>query len=383
MSIDGRDDDGLPLEAYLAGELHGESRARVEAWLRAVPEREVLIGRFIAAAAGGDDRSVPSAEEIVAPIRAAMGTTGASASTQRSAARSTSSMPSVPTRDGIARRLFLPSTRGLRSIRRSAVLGVLGLAVLSVAVLRLWTAVRAWRTDRSSHTYIAARMQRTTVTLPDGSRATLAPETRLRYDVDRQGARTVALVGEALFTVAPQSHAPFVVRTGAVTTRVLGTTFGVRRYPDDRATRIAVLSGRVTAGGHSAPVVLASGAVAYATDSTVTVSATDDPTEATEWTRGRLVFNDTPVSAMLATLGRWYGYEFHLNDTTLAAMHVSVALSTDHPADAMNTVKAVLDVTMTFDGNVITLRPERDHGGSSRNTRTREVLKTPQVEVGR
>jgi len=72
-----------------------------------------------------------------------------------------------------------------------------------------------------------------------------------------------------------------------------------------------------------------------------------------------------------------------LNDTTLAAMHVSVALSTDHPADAMNTVKAVLDVTMTFDGNVITLRPERDHGGSSRNTRTREVLKTPQVEVGR
>jgi hypothetical protein len=68
---------------------------------------------------------------------------------------------------------------------------------------------------------------------------------------------------------------------------------------------------------------------------------------------------------MLATLGRWYGYEFRLDDTTLAASHVSIGFDADRPAEALNTVKAVLGVSMTFDGNVITLRREHDNHASS------------------
>jgi len=220
------------------------------------------------------------------------------------------------------------------------------------------------------------------VTLADGSTVVLAPETRIRYTVDLHGARTADLIGEAFFTIA-HARQPFVVRTGAVTTRVLGTAFDVRRYPGDATTQITVVSGKVSTGGRRPPVTLSAGAVGHATDSTVTVSAIADPERSTLWTRGRLVFEDAPVSVILSTLSRWYGYEFQLTDTTLAAQRVSVAFRTENPTEAMTMVKLILNVSMTFDGNVVTLRPKRNTNGASQRTRIRELLETPGSEVGK
>jgi transmembrane sensor len=234
-----------------------------------------------------------------------------------------------------------------------------------------------------SHQYTATRGQRVTVRLADGSTVTLAPETQLRYTVDHDGTRTADLVGEAYFVVASRAHQPFVVRTGAVATRVLGTAFDVRRYPDERVTQVSVISGRVATGGHVTPVVLSAGALGRVTDSSVTVSTLGDPLRAISWTQGHLVFDNVPVPVMLAALGRWYGYEFHLTDTTLAARHVSVAFSADAPTDAMNMVKAVLGVTMTFDGNVVTLQPRgADHHPVSR-TSPNPLSRNTEPEVGK
>jgi transmembrane sensor len=259
---------------------------------------------------------------------------------------------------------------GGRALWSRLFIGVAMAGLLGVVVVATTQGHRLFAPHAAAgYVYVAHRGQRTAVTLPDGSTAILAPETRLQYTAGTNDTRLATVTGEAFFTVTPHAERPFIVRTaGGVSTRVLGTAFDVRRYPDDRETQIAVVTGRVATrarAGNTPATVLVAGTLARVTDSSVTTSANDDAQQVAFWTQGRLIFHNTLVPAMLATLGRWYGYEFRLADTALAASHVSIGFDADRPAEALNTVKAVLGVSMTFDGNVITLRPEHDTHASS------------------
>jgi len=232
--------------------------------------------------------------------------------------------------------------------------------------------------------YTTAPGERRAITLRDGSRVILASRSQLTVPgAFGSSTRDVMLTGEAYFDVHAAARIPFVVRTGAVATRVLGTTFDVRRYPGDRATQVAVISGRVAAGGRTTPVVLAGGSIGSITDSSVAVTLSDDPSRVSAWTTGQLVFYDTPIPTVLATLERWYGLEFRIADTALASHHVSVTLSIDKPTDAMNILKNVLGVSMTRDGNVITLRPERRLHHAPSTTNRRDYLNYSDREIGR
>jgi len=235
----------------------------------------------------------------------------------------------------------------------------------------------------SSREFVTARAQRLSVTLGDGRTAVLAPETRLRYTIDAAGVHRVDLVGEAFFTIVRRPMQIFVVRTGNVTTRILGTSFDVRRYPADTATQVAVVSGRVAVGAHVLPIVLVAGTVGVITDSTATINNDADAGRVAAWTQGHLVFHNARVATVLAALGRWYGYEFHLADTALAAEYISVGLSTERSAEALNMVKAVLGVTMTFNGNVITLHTDHADGDVPHRPRSSESLTNSKLEVGR
>jgi len=153
--------------------------------------------------------------------------------------------------------------------------------------------------------------QRARITLADGSRVILAPRTTLSVPSEFGGdMRTVTLDGEAYFDVSHMTGAPFVVRTGAVEARVLGTAFSVRRYDGDRVAHVAVVTGKIALSAVRSPstrITLTSGAVGEANDSSAQLAPNADPAQYTAWTRGRLVFHQTPVSDVLISMTRWYG----------------------------------------------------------------------------
>ena len=250
----------------------------------------------------------------------------------------------------------------------------------------------AWRTvavdPGVTRTYTTQTGQRATLALGNGLRITLGPRTTLRLDGFGQDNRTVALDGEAYFDVPRADGTPFVVRTGNVMTRVLGTTFVVRRYHDDRAVRVAVVSGRVsvtTAAPRRPSVTLAAGNVGDIWDSTVTVRTVDSLDGETEWLRDELVFNNTPVTEVLKALTRWYGYEFRYTDTALVRQNVTAWVSTTSLAKALSTLKQVLNVRVSAVGDTVTLVSQYERSGSGRSERRekREDLWKPSREVGR
>jgi transmembrane sensor len=282
----------------------------------------------------------------------------------REGKRTLPSMVSPKGRHGIGISRWTVSTRTLLASAAAAIV-VLGAVLIG----------RSPKTalHHQSHSYTTTTGQRATVTLPDGSRVLLAPHSTLMAAETFGETRLVSLIGEAQFDVQAQSAAPFIVQTGAVTTTVLGTTFDVRRYPDDATVRVVVTRGKVATRNRHTSVTLTEGTVAQLTDSTATTTVTD-PTIYTDWTHGRLAFTDAPVSVMLAALERWYGYRFQLADSSLIARHVTAEFNVDAPAETMQLLQRLLRVTMTFKGSVVILYPERRTGGEPARVRPRNAM---------
>jgi transmembrane sensor len=92
------------------------------------------------------------------------------------------------------------------------------------------------------------------ITLSDGSRITLAPQSSIAYPaVFEDSRREVTLTGEALFQVTRNPEQPFFVNAGEVTTKVLGTSFRVETGKDNSSVQVAVLTGKVSVYQRNSP----------------------------------------------------------------------------------------------------------------------------------
>lgn len=88
--------------------------------------------------------------------------------------------------------------------------------------------------------------ERKSIQLPDGSNIHLNAGSRLTIGQDYGvNERRIDLSGEAFFEVAADPEHPLIIQTGDISTTVLGTSFNIRAYPEQREWRISVASGGV------------------------------------------------------------------------------------------------------------------------------------------
>lgn len=251
---------------------------------------------------------------------------------------------------------------------------VLTLVVAGTYVQHYWSG-DAFLSDSIARTYATGIGQKGSVTLDDGTRVTLAPSTTLRLSSFGSGLRTVELNGEAYFNVRHADGAPFIVRTGDINTRVLGTDFVVRRYRTDPQVRVAVESGKVTVSAATAlrpSVVLTAGFAGRVTDSTASVAPAEDMSRYIGWVKGNLTFQETPLVEVLDAITRWYGYEFQLPESSMAEKKLTIVLSTTSIESVWATLKAVLEADLAVKGNMVTLTSRK----ASLNRQSDALVKT-------
>ncbi|WP_407643615.1 FecR family protein [Chitinophaga japonensis] len=195
--------------------------------------------------------------------------------------------------------------------------------------------------------YHAKAGERKKLQLPDGSALQLNGGSTLTLAADfNQHNRNVYLSGEAYFEVAPDARRPFLVHTPAILIKVLGTAFNVKAYPEDTVTETSLLEGAIqvyansSAGRHVLPekgVLLSSrcklqvanpeakagrSSAGYLPAPQYRVmllsgdTTLDKPME-TDWTRGRLTFNDQPFDVIARELERWYGVQIRFEQEQL------------------------------------------------------------------
>ncbi len=239
--------------------------------------------------------------------------------------------------------------------------GVAALAVLAMIVPTLFRGSHdSPKRTAAGHTYHTERGQRANFTLPDGSQVILAPDTRLEYLAEADGSRTVALEGQAYFTVTHDPRTPFSIVTGDVTTRVLGTAFSVRAYPTDAVTEVAVAEGRVAlAGRMKGELVLHPGDMARAGSvSAPTFVPEAKIADAFGWMRGQLRFNDMPFRDVVVELRRMYDIEISTPGSKLGNRTLTASFSDESITSVLNLVAIGIDATYRRHGDTITFVPK-------------------------
>lgn len=84
--------------------------------------------------------------------------------------------------------------------------------------------------------------------LPDGSSVTLEPQSSIKFspDFNTPVTREIYLNGEGFFEVAHNEQRPFLVHANKITTKVLGTSFIVKAFPQDKSVTVVVKTGKVS-----------------------------------------------------------------------------------------------------------------------------------------
>ena len=211
----------------------------------------------------------------------------------------------------------------------------LGLALGAAAALALIT-YGAWSTfthQNYHRSVMTAAAEEISLALPDGSQVRLHPSTALDISFTSAGRDVQLLRGEALFTVAHDVKRPFVVVSGTVAVKAVGTVFDVHRQAD--SIEVAVTEGRVkvvdTAKGTSflgsgtgtATPLLVAGQRAVISDRpaarAVSLVTAGDSSVASADHRHRLEFFSVPLSDMVREFNRYNPIKLVIADERLAA----------------------------------------------------------------
>ncbi len=155
-----------------------------------------------------------------------------------------------------------------------------------------------------------------TIKLSDGSVIRLNSGSKLIFPKQfANDNRTVELRGEAFFDVSKDSNRPFIIKTGDVSTQVLGTSFNIRNYDFEDNIEVALVSGLVKINDSQGnetllkPLEMA----VYSKDAKNIKKNGFNIKLVTSWKDNIIVFEKASINQIMGKLERWYGVKIEID----------------------------------------------------------------------
>ncbi|WP_419900276.1 FecR family protein [Roseomonas sp. USHLN139] len=178
-----------------------------------------------------------------------------------------------------------------------------------------------------------------TLTLPDGSRATLGPETALAIDMGPGRRGLELLQGMVLLDIAQAGPQPLQAScSGLVATSRYAT---LEISLEAGRIRVAAASGlvEVTPPGGRPPLSLAERQwMAFLLDSGAVVTGRDLPGAPAAWRQGQMVVEQEPLAAVLGRIARWHAGRWVITSEAFGALPVSGVFDLGRPELALEAV---------------------------------------------
>ncbi|OJV37752.1 MAG: hypothetical protein BGO33_07285 [Bacteroidia bacterium 43-41] len=175
--------------------------------------------------------------------------------------------------------------------------------------------------SRYSEIYVP-KGEKMQILFQDGSRAYLNSDTRLRYpEKFALLNREIFLEGEAYFQVASNKKRPFIVNTGETSVKVLGTSFNVNAYKDNKEIRIVLDEGEIVFAARNNEYRLNPGQkFIYDTENKqLYLVNVRNSGEESLWKSNYIRLNDTPLRETLEILDRKFNIPFKVIDNKALA----------------------------------------------------------------
>ena len=186
------------------------------------------------------------------------------------------------------------------------------------------------------------------VALKDGSVITLNRDSRIVY-TDEFGitGRDVELTGEAFFKIARDTLRPFLIRTGELTTRVVGTRFNIRR--NETSVNVTVSEGKVKVYHRKDTVNLAAGWQGiYRLRSGELEEKQVNASLYTLWQKDKIELNGVTIEDLCTVLHVLYDMETVFEDRESKKALISITLNRNEtPEDIISRVNLINEVKLT------------------------------------
>ncbi len=206
--------------------------------------------------------------------------------------------------------------------------------------------------------HLTAGEKRRVVHLPDGSTVILNRHSTLDYPPDIAGGREVTLSGEAYFDIVHRTGQPFLVHTGKIVTKVLGTAFNIKAYPGEDAIEVTVDHGKVQVlkGRSNMGLLTDNQQMRYNKDTEGYISQKVNVEAVMAWKPEEVVFDDITMEEAARRIGQRFNVTVSFANAIVKECRVTATFYQEDDLDEIMTVIcAVSQSNFVIKGNTIVI----------------------------
>lgn len=197
---------------------------------------------------------------------------------------------------------------------------------------------------------------KTTVSLPDGSKVWMNGGSTIQYPTHfSKKSREVQFSGEAYFDIAKNEQKPFMLNTGDINIKVMGTQFNVENYQDQSKITTTLVEGsiemqRLFPDGEIKTLTLLkpNQQLTYNKDNKKAMLSSDVNTyKYIAWLDNRVVFDNDPLHAVFSKLERVYNIDVEMNEAELAKYSFTATFEQESFEQIIELIKLAVPISYT------------------------------------
>lgn len=193
--------------------------------------------------------------------------------------------------------------------------------------------------------------------LPDGSTVILSQGSKLNYPstFDGMETREVYLDGQAFFDIRHNKSRPFIVHTGNLQTRVLGTAFNIKAFPGEDDITVTVKRGRVSVNDQNKVlgIITPNQQITYARSKVKSVLQTVKNESYLTWKQEDLLIDNLTISEAAKLIEDRYNVKIIINNPEVESLRFTTTFSKNETLDE------TLNSICLFNGLLYTYNKEK------------------------
>lgn len=228
----------------------------------------------------------------------------------------------------------------------------LWLKIAASVVLLLGAGLFLWNmSTKVDQLTISSTNEKLNVTFPDGSTGMLNRHSSFVFPEKFGETRTISFEGEAYFDII-KSNKPFIIKTGDVEVKVLGTAFNLINTAN--SVELFVERGLVAFEKAGRQTKVHPGLKAVFSKEDDSVAIIENPSRnIMSWRSGIFEFDNTPLLMALQDLSKYYGFEFKLQNEKLGNCKITATFENRSLRDVIATIESILDVKISSNNNTV------------------------------
>lgn len=199
--------------------------------------------------------------------------------------------------------------------------------------------------------------------LADGTHVWLNTETELTYPTNFNGdQRKVKLKGEAFFDVAKDAQKPFIVELENMDIKVLGTSFNISNYEEDKTESVTLVSGSVEVNvAQKGTYQITPSEQLSLSEFHQTVNIEKVDTELfTSWKDNKYIFKNARLDDILKKLHRWYDFSVAYEDALMGEKRFSIIIDReDDLSKVLEIISYTSNIKLEYKDKRINVRSEK------------------------